>query len=57
MIREIGSYLLSPIMLTIDKMTTHGRFSVLTMACDKVDFPDPELPAMPMMLKSAHGGL
>lgn len=42
---------------TMDKMTTQGRFSLLTMACDRVDLPDPELPATPIMLKSAHGGL
>jgi hypothetical protein len=42
--------------LTMERMTTHGRFSLLTMACERVDFPDPELPAMPIMLTSAHGG-
>ena len=42
---------------TIDRMTTHGRFSLLTMAWDNVDLPEPELPATPMMLRSAHGGL
>lgn len=42
--------------LTMDRITTHGRFNLLTMACEMVDFPDPELPAMPMMETSAHGG-
>lgn len=42
--------------LTMDKMTTHGKFSFLQMAWDRVDLPDPELPATPMILKSAHGG-
>jgi len=37
-------------------ITTHGRFNFLTMACDSVDLPEPELPAMPMMLTSAQGG-
>lgn len=41
---------------TMDKITTHGRFSLLTMALDKVDFPEPELPAMPTRDTSAHGG-
>lgn len=40
----------------MDRMTTQGRFSLLTMAWDKVDLPEPELPAMPMMLTSAQGG-
>jgi hypothetical protein len=40
----------------MDKITTHGRFSLLTMALDKVDFPEPELPAMPTRDTSAHGG-
>jgi hypothetical protein len=43
-------------LLTMDRMTTQGRFSLLTMAWDKVDLPEPELPAMPMMLTSAQGG-
>lgn len=41
---------------TIDRMTTHGRLSLDTMACDKVDFPEPELPAIPIILTSAQGG-
>ncbi len=40
----------------MDRITTHGRFSFLTMASATLDLPDPELPAMPMMLTSAHGG-
>lgn len=42
--------------ITIDKMTTQGRFKEETIACDKVDFPDPELPAIPMIVTSAQGG-
>lgn len=41
---------------TIDRMTTHGRFILETIARDSVDFPEPELPAIAMMLTSAHGG-
>jgi hypothetical protein len=40
----------------MDMMTTHGRFSFFTIACESVDFPEPELPATPIMLTSAHGG-
>jgi hypothetical protein len=43
--------------LTIDMITTHGKFSDATMARARDVFPDPELPATPMMLVSAHGGL
>jgi hypothetical protein len=42
--------------VTIDKMTTHGRFKEETILWDKVDFPDPELPAIPMIVTSAQGG-
>lgn len=42
--------------LTIERMTTHGRLSFLTIASEMLDLPEPELPATPMMLKSAHGG-
>jgi hypothetical protein len=42
--------------ITIDKITTHGRFKEETISCDKVDFPDPELPATPMIVTSAQGG-
>jgi hypothetical protein len=41
---------------TIDRITTHGRFRAETIAWDKVDLPDPELPAIPIILTSAHGG-
>lgn len=37
-------------------MTTQGRFNDLTISMATDVFPEPELPAMPMMLKSAHGG-
>jgi hypothetical protein len=42
---------------TMDRMTTHGKLkdSVIAKASDV--FPDPELPAIPMMLVLAHGGL
>lgn len=40
----------------MERMTTQGRFNCDTMAWDKVDFPEPELPAMPIMETSAHGG-
>lgn len=40
----------------MDRMTTQGRLSFLTMAWEMVDLPDPELPATAMMLTSAHGG-
>lgn len=41
---------------TMERITTHGKFSFLTMAWESVDLPEPELPATPMMLTSAHGG-
>lgn len=41
---------------TMDSMTTHGRLSCESIACANELFPDPELPAMPMMLVLAHGG-
>ena len=41
---------------TIDKMATQGRFKELTILWASVDLPEPELPAIPMMLVSAHGG-
>jgi hypothetical protein len=46
----------NPVRLTIDIMTTHGKFNFRTIACERVDLPEPELPAMPIMLTSAHGG-
>ena len=42
--------------LTMDRMTTQGRFNLFTIAWDSVDLPEPELPAIPMMLTSAQGG-
>ena len=41
---------------TIDMMTTHGRFSLATIAKAKEVLPDPELPATPIMLALPHGG-
>ena len=41
---------------TMDNMATQGRLSELTILWAKVDLPEPELPAMPMMLVSAQGG-
>lgn len=40
----------------MDRMTTHGRFKAATIARARDVFPDPELPAMPIILVSAHGG-
>lgn len=40
----------------MERMTTQGRFNLETMAWDNEDFPDPEDPAIPMILTSAHGG-
>jgi hypothetical protein len=42
--------------LTMDKSTTHGRLSRSIRAIARDVFPDPELPAIPMMLVFAHGG-
>lgn len=42
--------------ITTDKITTQGRLKEDTIAFDKVDFPDPELPAIPMIDTSAQGG-
>lgn len=41
---------------TITRITTQGRFSDLTISMATEVLPDPELPAMPMMLRSCHGG-
>ena len=51
--KSLGDY---AVVYTIERITTQGRLSFLTIACDNVDLPDPELPATPMMLTSAHGG-
>ena len=41
---------------TIDKMITHGKFNDWTISIARDVLPDPELPATPIMLMSAHGG-
>jgi hypothetical protein len=41
---------------TIDKMMTQGRFNDWTISIASDVLPDPELPATPIMLISAHGG-
>jgi hypothetical protein len=41
---------------TMDKMTTHGKLRDATIARANEVFPDPELPAIPIMLVFAHGG-
>jgi hypothetical protein len=42
--------------LTITRITTQGRFKDLTISMATEVLPEPELPAIPMMLKSCHGG-
>jgi hypothetical protein len=42
--------------LTVERMTTHGNAREETIASATEVFPEPELPAMPMMLMSVHGG-
>lgn len=42
---------------TITRITTHGRFKDLMISMATEVLPDPELPAMPMILRSAHGGM
>lgn len=41
---------------TMDMIVTHGRFKLAMMAMANDVFPDPELPATPMMLALPHGG-
>jgi hypothetical protein len=41
---------------TITRMTTQGRFRDLTISMATDVLPDPELPAIPMILRSCHGG-
>lgn len=41
---------------TMDKMTTHGTFKEETISTANEVFPEPEPPAMPMMLVLAQGG-
>jgi len=42
--------------ITMDRMTTQGKLSEATIARAREVLPDPELPAMPIMLVFAHGG-
>lgn len=44
------------VLRTIERITTHGRFSEATIAMARDVFPEPELPATPMMLALPHGG-
>lgn len=44
------------VLSTISRITTHGRFKDLTISMATDVLPEPELPAIPMILKSAHGG-
>ena len=48
---------LSELLLTIDMMTTQGRLRDATIARASEVLPEPELPAIPIMLVSAHGGV
>lgn len=41
---------------TITRMTTQGRFRDLTISIATDVLPEPELPAIPMILRSSHGG-
>lgn len=40
----------------MDKITTHGKFSEEMISTAKEVLPEPEPPAMPIMLVSAQGG-
>lgn len=40
----------------MDRMTTHGRFKEVTILTANDVFPEPDPPAMPMMLVLAQGG-
>jgi len=40
----------------MDKIITHGRFKEATIASARLVLPEPELPAIDMMLVFAHGG-
>lgn len=42
--------------ITITRMTTHGKFRDFTTSIAIDDLPEPELPAIPIILKSTHGG-
>lgn len=41
---------------TITRITTHGKFSELMISIATEDLPDPEPPAIPIIVISAHGG-
>jgi hypothetical protein len=41
---------------TITMITTQGKFKDFTISIAIDDLPDPELPAIPMILRSTHGG-
>ena len=41
---------------TIDRITTQGKLRAATIASARDVFPDPELPATPMMLVLDQGG-
>jgi hypothetical protein len=41
----------------MDNTTTQGKLNCSLMANAREVFPDPELPAMPIMLVLAHGGV
>lgn len=41
---------------TITRITTQGKLRDLTISIATDVLPEPELPAMPMMLRSCHGG-
>jgi hypothetical protein len=41
---------------TMDIITTHGKFNDLTIARARDVFPEPELPATPIILAFPQGG-
>ena len=45
------------LILTIDNITTQGKFKDAMISKANEVFPDPELPATPIMLVLAQGGL
>lgn len=45
------------VVLTTESITTHGKFKDDTISSAKDVFPDPELPAIPIMLVSALSGI
>lgn len=48
--------MLNALQRTIERMTTHGKFKDATIAKANDVFPEPELPATPIMLALPHGG-